>query len=1124
MVRYIVILVFVILTKTASFSAPFYCSDNDAVFADSALCNNVCSSSCQELSPSTSASSGACDTSKYRGFVYYNNKTYALTTYQDFWENFSNLAVVLDEDTNSLLSFLLSYYSVSSAWIGLYDPNKTQNFGIVDSSRFAWRDGSLVVFTNWENGEPDNYVDQSDISVVPILGEHWVEMDGSGKWSDTGYHASFGGSYAPSRYALVEWNGALDCVNGEPINASTTDYQQAIVDSVCNGNTPCYVCANGNGVYQCDTGVVSIEYSSPSNISLNQYEGEILISAYGSVDYCYNYSTNTEGCRFDGISAVKSWIVFKGDDGNYYWFGNPDSAPACLGSLSLQTLVYSEDNGSLVVTIPSGVRLIELTDVETLSGQCTQDNRYSLTITINPAYLCPEERIQCDATNIQPYCPDGQLNPKRNVCQADATISCPSGYTWESSIDRCTLQYQCPENGVLNKDKDRCEKAFTPVCPSDYTYDSTNQICYKQIDCGVGTYNANTNRCEYPVTFTCPSGYTLNGTTCEYTPPSCPSGTTYLNSLNKCISDYTVSCPSGYTWTGQRCETTNIICPTGFSYNPATNRCEGDPIVSSNKVCSVVDENYYWNCGCPPSPPCNSITASCTPGSSGCIADLHPQYDFKAYFDSNCNLLYMEQSSNGYKSCYNTGVGDFCWIGDPSACQFGFPVFRVENTSTVSTTYTCPSGSTLSGGICVANPSCPSSGSLDGNADVCWVDAIINCPASTSYDANLDKCVGDATCSSGGSLDTVNDKCWIQAGVQCPTGWNYDSTTSVCYQDVFCDYVFNPSTDRCEVTVSKDCGSYTYSSTEDLCIQDISCPVDSNFSLSTTITYDTDLDVCLSEAQHDCPSTASYTYTWSSAPVNKCELVPICFDGIYNPDNDLCYLGDLSCPLGSEYQCITMEDGKNYCSRLTCGDALYAGNYTNTDTVEGANDKQADGTIDDSGNCLGTIYIFNGNDYRCRLPGVQTGFSDCCKKTTTWLGLGQCSPREKILSEMRTTNKGKEYTVADARCHYVGSYCAEKWLGTCVQKKKTFCCFGSVLARILHEQGRPQIGLSWGTPESPNCRGFTPSELQSIDFGKINFSEYEDFMQDEVNEKFKPQDVQQNMQNKIQDFYNSNVK
>jgi hypothetical protein len=160
------------------------------------------------------------------------------------------------------------------------------------------------------------------------------------------------------------------------------------------------------------------------------------------------------------------------------------------------------------------------------------------------------------------------------------------------------------------------------------------------------------------------------------------------------------------------------------------------------------------------------------------------------------------------------------------------------------------------------------------------------------------------------------------------------------------------------------------------------------------------------------------------------------------------------------------------------------------DTQEGANDKLNDGNKDDSGQCLDQIYIFNGGDRRCRPPGTQTGFSDCCKKDETWFGLGKCSSGEQALSALR------DWGELDGQCHYVGEYCAAKWgicpACVCVQKKKTYCCFGSPLGRIIAEQGRDQLSFNFGTAKSPNCRGFTPDEFQKLDFSKINFSEWLD--------------------------------
>jgi len=75
-------------------------------------------------------------------------------------------------------------------------------------------------------------------------------------------------------------------------------------------------------------------------------------------------------------------------------------------------------------------------------------------------------------------------------------------------------------------------------------------------------------------------------------------------------------------------------------------------------------------------------------------------------------------------------------------------------------------------------------------------------------------------------------------------------------------------------------------------------------------------------------------------------------------------------------------------------------------------------------------------------------------------------------------------------CHYLGSYCSKKFLGACLSKKESYCCFNSRLSRIINEQGRGQIVKSWGGAKSPNCTGFTPDELQSLDFGQMDLTEF----------------------------------
>ena len=45
--------------------------------------------------------------------------------------------------------------------------------------------------------------------------------------------------------------------------------------------------------------------------------------------------------------------------------------------------------------------------------------------------------------------------------------------------------------------------------------------------------------------------------------------------------------------------------------------------------------------------------------------------------------------------------------------------------------------------------------------------------------------------------------------------------------------------------------------------------------------------------------------------------------------------------------------------------------------------------------------------------------------------------------------------------------------------------FGSKLGRILQQQGRSQLGIGWGS-----CRGLTVAEVESIDFERLDLSEF----------------------------------
>lgn len=75
-------------------------------------------------------------------------------------------------------------------------------------------------------------------------------------------------------------------------------------------------------------------------------------------------------------------------------------------------------------------------------------------------------------------------------------------------------------------------------------------------------------------------------------------------------------------------------------------------------------------------------------------------------------------------------------------------------------------------------------------------------------------------------------------------------------------------------------------------------------------------------------------------------------------------------------------------------------------------------------------------------------------------------------------------------CHYVGSYCGAKAFGACTTSIESQCCYVSKLAKIINVGGRTQMGLGFGTPENPQCEGFTAQEMEQLDFSQLDLSEF----------------------------------
>ncbi|HJD59646.1 MAG TPA: conjugal transfer protein TraN [Rickettsia endosymbiont of Omalisus fontisbellaquei] len=131
---------------------------------------------------------------------------------------------------------------------------------------------------------------------------------------------------------------------------------------------------------------------------------------------------------------------------------------------------------------------------------------------------------------------------------------------------------------------------------------------------------------------------------------------------------------------------------------------------------------------------------------------------------------------------------------------------------------------------------------------------------------------------------------------------------------------------------------------------------------------------------------------------------------------------------------------------------------------------------------LEPIRVFEGHAKGCRKSA--TGYLNCCTSMKGWgrsVGLSRCNAEERALALKR--GKGQ--------CHLIGTYCSKRAKITkrCLTKRTVFCCFNSKLAKIFQEQGKMQLGMNFGVPQSTNCLGFTVPEVQRIDFSKFNMEE-----------------------------------
>jgi len=737
-------------------------------------------------------------------------------------------------------------------------------------------------------------------------------------------------------------------------------------------------------------------------------------------------------------------------------------------------------------------------------------------------------------------CSDGGgLNPNSDLCEiVVASDLCPAGYAYDGNLDACTKAVVCMEGGVYNSISDKCEIAYTPTCPSGYTYNSSRDKCEANPLCPSETsYNTTYNVCLKAVSSTtCPSGYIYNSSRerCEKE-PDCPVNSAYSASTDRCESILNWTCPENdNTYTSQSiCDSSCAqvgICSQASASVTVSGTSGGGVRISKLKGSGNKITGYKYPNSSTGSLTLQGVTVSGSSNSGdnarltqlvghGNKIDIYRRYYTSSILSGSLTLqgatvsgsasgdilVKLVGNGNTIKAYFANGsTGTLTFQGDTaylcSLTNISSPTLadcQANCAQNISCSSTCPSGYTNTGGLCVINANCPSGGTLNAEIDKCQYAPTYNCDSGYTYDSAIGYCKINATCPDSGTLDTSVDKCRLTFTYSCPADCNYDSSTDKCESDPVCDYgYFDGSIDLCRLSASGICpGAYTYNSDQNKCLADPQC-------LSGAL-YSTTLNQCSIDAIHSCPTNTAY-----SSLSRLCEAYPMCETGAYDPSANSCYEGDNTCPYGAQYPCLKYQ-GKNQCTAQEC--VQYGGATETGGDPTGANDKQNDGQYSKDGACLGQIYVFNGNDRRCRSGGLSIGFENCCQDEDYLFGLGQCKQEEIQLAKL----KGR------GLCHEIGEYCSQTlellFTEICIEHSKSYCCFNSKLSRITHEQGRPQMSTdinNWGSPEGPFCRGFIPEEFQMLDFSRIDLSEwYGDIVPTAQGQ------VENKMQQSVQRFY-----
>lgn len=575
----------------------------------------------------------------------------------------------------------------------------------------------------------------------------------------------------------------------------------------------------------------------------------------------------------------------------------------------------------------------------------------------------------------------------------------------------------------------------------------------------------------------CPAGYTLTG------PPSTSTCTTIVSQwgVQTGITDCTQAglyscsapvnaCNAGYTLSGSVCYQ-NPTCPSG-SFDGGNHVCYAPPSL-------LCDDGFRLDTGlntCVKSPSCPGGVLNT--GTDVCEGSLTK--DCGTYtLDGGTNVCYSAPvcSAGAYDATLNVCLGTLARnCGTYSWSQADFKCLQAVS---------CPKP----GGFSLA-----STAVLSSSLDKCVSDAQHDCPAGTAYNGlPTEKCEAVPVCTGDGIYNTTVHSCFLGMNT-CPLGTQYSCMN-------------NQGTMQCS---PNQCFTAGAAGTEQVTTMDESMMQNDGQRDQNGNCLD-QLYVFNGKASRCRPPGMTVGYL-----NNCCESDKVGSDDMGSNISTVANGIQTAYEIGQvAYYSYLVGSGAATVTPIVGTASVGIVTATGTTTVSGAVATGVSAAA--ASGSTGVAAIGSAMEaYVGALLNPATIAVAIVVMVVMKVLFGSGCDQGDIQTGMQAASKD---------CHYIGDYCEKKWpMVGCVQKAKSYCCFNTKMARIIHEQGRPQLVSfgadgGWGVPSAPNCRGFTPDEFQYLDFSRIDLSEYFEDIQKDLSTKI--QGAQTTIQNKVQQHFQS---